>query len=127
MQLKNRATLSLPSIVGRKGCLQVLNPPLSNDEQYWPEEMHRDIVQSPGTNSLTTPIGPMRSAYMIARSQGVGIQDSYIPPQRVMHSGFFTSGLASPTNLLRFGILIAESVFASSVESAGNRPLRLRI
>jgi L-lactate dehydrogenase len=26
-------TLSLPSIVGRKGCLQVLNPPLSNDER----------------------------------------------------------------------------------------------
>lgn len=27
------ATLSLPSIVGRKGCLQVLDPPLSNDER----------------------------------------------------------------------------------------------
>jgi L-lactate dehydrogenase len=26
-------TLSLPSVVGRKGCLQLLNPPLSNDEQ----------------------------------------------------------------------------------------------
>ncbi len=27
------ATLSLPSIVGREGCLQVLDPPLSNDER----------------------------------------------------------------------------------------------
>jgi L-lactate dehydrogenase len=26
-------TLSLPSVVGRKGCLQLLNPPLSSDEQ----------------------------------------------------------------------------------------------
>jgi L-lactate dehydrogenase len=26
-------TLSLPSVVGRRGCLQVLNPPLSNDER----------------------------------------------------------------------------------------------
>ena len=26
-------TLSLPSVVGRKGCLQVLNPPLSDDER----------------------------------------------------------------------------------------------
>jgi L-lactate dehydrogenase len=26
-------TLSLPSIVGRKGCLQVLDPPLSDDER----------------------------------------------------------------------------------------------
>ncbi len=26
-------TLSLPSVVGRKGCLQVLSPPLSNDER----------------------------------------------------------------------------------------------
>ena len=30
---KLRVTLSLPSVVGRKGCLQVLNPPLSNDER----------------------------------------------------------------------------------------------
>lgn len=28
-----RVTLSLPSVVGRNGCLQVLNPPLSNDER----------------------------------------------------------------------------------------------
>ena len=26
-------TLSLPSIVGREGCLQVLDPPLSNEER----------------------------------------------------------------------------------------------
>src|SRR5438874_7558857 len=26
-----RVTLSLPSVVGRKGCLQSLNPPLTND------------------------------------------------------------------------------------------------
>jgi len=26
-------TLSLPAVVGRDGCLQVLDPPLSNDEQ----------------------------------------------------------------------------------------------
>jgi L-lactate dehydrogenase len=26
-------TLSLPSVVGRNGCLQLLNPPLSSDEQ----------------------------------------------------------------------------------------------
>ena len=26
-------TLSLPSVVGRQGCLQVLDPPLSNDER----------------------------------------------------------------------------------------------
>src|SRR5258705_9375295 len=41
-----------------------------------------------------------------------------------MHAGFLTSGLASPTNMLRFGILIAASVLASSVASAGSRPLR---
>jgi L-lactate dehydrogenase len=29
---KLRVTLSLPSVIGRKGCLQVLDPPLSNDE-----------------------------------------------------------------------------------------------
>ena len=44
-----------------------------------------------------------------------------------MHSGFLTSGLGSPTNMLRFGILIAASVLASSVASAGSRPLRLRM
>jgi L-lactate dehydrogenase len=26
-------TLSLPSVVGRDGCLQILDPPLSNDER----------------------------------------------------------------------------------------------
>jgi L-lactate dehydrogenase len=26
-------TLSLPSVIGREGCLQVLDPPLSNDER----------------------------------------------------------------------------------------------
>jgi L-lactate dehydrogenase len=28
-----RVTLSLPSVFGREGCLQVLNPPVSNDER----------------------------------------------------------------------------------------------
>jgi L-lactate dehydrogenase len=31
-------TLSLPSIVGRKGCLQVLDPPLSDDERVGMEK-----------------------------------------------------------------------------------------
>src|SRR5438445_8465983 len=51
----------------------------------------------------------------------------WFPQQPVMHSGFLTSGLGSPTNMLRFGILIAASVLASSVASAGSRPLRLRM
>ena len=39
----------------------------------------------------------------------------------------FTSGRGSGTKSLRLGILIAASVLASSVASAGTRPLRLRI
>jgi hypothetical protein len=49
------------------------------------------------------------------------------PQQPVMHAGFLTSGLGSPTNMLRFGILIAASVLASSVASAGSRPSILRM
>jgi hypothetical protein len=49
------------------------------------------------------------------------------PQQPVMHSGFLTSGRGSPTNMLRFGILTALSVLASSVASAGISPFRLRM
>src|SRR4029077_4866578 len=49
-----------------------------------------------------------------------------VPQQSVMHAGFFTSGRGSAVNMLRFGILIAASVLASSVPSAGNNPFRLR-
>src|ERR1700761_5164241 len=46
--------------------------------------------------------------------------------QRLMHAGLFTSGRESPTNMLRFGILIAAIVFASISESAGNNPFKWR-
>jgi hypothetical protein len=50
-----------------------------------------------------------------------------VPQQPVIHAGFFTSGRESPTNMLRFGILIALSVLASSVAFGGSSPLRLRM
>jgi hypothetical protein len=52
---------------------------------------------------------------------------AYLFPQSVMQSGFLTSGRGSPTNMPRFGILIALSVLASSVASAGSKPFILRI
>src|SRR3981081_633353 len=51
----------------------------------------------------------------------------YLSPQQpVMHAGFLTSGRGSLTNMLRFGILIALSVLASSVASAGSRLFKWR-
>lgn len=51
----------------------------------------------------------------------------WLPQQPFSQAGFLTSGLGSPVNLSRFGILIALSVLASRVASDGSRPFRLRI
>ena len=59
---------------------------------------------------------------------GAGLTKSrWFPQQPFMQAGFLTSGRGSPTNMLRFGILIALSVLASSVASAGSSPFRLRM
>ena len=50
---------------------------------------------------------------------------SPVAQQPLMQAGFLTSGLGSPTNMLRFGILIAASVLASSVASAGKQSVQI--
>jgi hypothetical protein len=62
--------------------------------------------------------------YNIGRT---GQSDFQVSQQSIMHAGFSTSGRESPTNIFRFGILIALSVLASRVASAGNKPFRWRI
>src|ERR1700730_12463163 len=47
--------------------------------------------------------------------------------QSVMHAGLVTSGRESPTNMFRFGILIALRLLASRVASAGSKPFRYRM
>jgi hypothetical protein len=62
---------------------------------------------------------------LLALTRHCGIWPNDVRRQQPdMHAEFLTSGLGSPTNMLRFGILIAASVLASSVASAGSRPLR---
>jgi L-lactate dehydrogenase len=50
-------TLSLPGVVGREGCLQVLDPHLSDHERIGLEKGHRNIAQGPGPNSLSGRCG----------------------------------------------------------------------
>jgi hypothetical protein len=48
----------------------------------------------------------------------------HVSQQSVMHAGLVTSGRESPTNMLRFGILIALRLLASRVAAAGSKPFR---
>jgi hypothetical protein len=48
----------------------------------------------------------------------------HVSQQSVMHAGLVTSGRESPTNMFRFGILIALRPLASRIVSAGSKPFR---